>query len=364
MALIKQTGSLGNHPILMATTAASGGVLLGVYVAMQIFAAPVPNSAKVPAAAPVAELKPPVKPIDKPIETTGSAPTREEAATDRCEGQTWPNLSRECSEQMQKNRPTRVVTTDRVEKPAPESPAPPPSNPVASLPAPVAPALVAPTQSAAPAAAPGVSTSTGAAPTAFAPNIAAATPQAAKPAPAPSQAAVAAVQPASPPPAAEPHTKPPTTVAVAAPVNPPDTIVANEPAATLKAAEKRKAKESRRSKKKEGENLDDDGVAFTAVDRDRESRRGARDRDLREPDDERTDRASDRAERRSLRAESRSDRSRRERAASRDADDDENTFSDRRGGRRVVVIERDSDAGERRGGLFGRSGLFGGLFGD
>ena len=160
MALIRQqTGFIGNHPILMATTAASGGVLLGAYVAMQIFAAPVPNDAKVPATAPVAESKPMVKPVEKPIETTASAPAKEEAATDRCEGQTWPHLSRECSEQMQKNRPTRVVTTDRVEKPAPETPAAPRSEAVAALPAAVAPAPVA--------SAPSVTTSTSSAPSTF-----------------------------------------------------------------------------------------------------------------------------------------------------------------------------------------------------
>ena len=90
----------------MATTAASGGVLLGAYVAMQIFAAPVPNEAKVPAARAGRPTRSrTVKPIEKPVETTGSAPAKEErAAADRCDGQTWPYLSRECTEQMQKNR--------------------------------------------------------------------------------------------------------------------------------------------------------------------------------------------------------------------------------------------------------------------
>ena len=146
MALIRQgTGFFANHPVLTATTAASGGVLLGAYVAMQIFAAPVPNEAKVPAVAPVADARPPVKQIEKPVETTGSAPAKEElAAADRCDGQTWPYLSRECTEQMQKNRPARVVTTDRVQKPAPETPEVSRTQSAAALPASGTPAAPAP----------------------------------------------------------------------------------------------------------------------------------------------------------------------------------------------------------------------------
>jgi hypothetical protein len=343
VALIRQrTGFFANHPVLTATTAASGGVLLGAYVAMQIFAAPIPNDAKVPATAPMAEAKPPVKQVEKPVETTGSAPAKEDvAAADRCERQTWPYLSRECTEQMQKNPPQRVVTTDRVEKTVPEAP---------SAPAPSA----------------GIAPNTGpsAPPTPATKAVEPATP---KP-------AVAATPPASPPRAAEPAPKVQAPVAASAPASAnsqQDAAVTNASAPASKSAEKRKvkqAKERARKQERDREILDgsDDGQTFAGVERGREIReRDGRGREARQRDDRGRelrdrrvdDERLDRADRRSLRAESRSDRPRRERVVEGRDQHDEDAVSER-GGRRVIVVERDGG-----GGLFG--GLFGGgLFGN
>jgi hypothetical protein len=170
----RRTGFFGNHPILVATTAASGGVLLGAYVAVQLFASPVQQqgpgaSAPQPVAASNASAKAPEPKaaVNAAPETTGSALSKDDvAAADRCAGQTWPYLSRECTEQMQSNRrATRAMAPDRVDKAAPETsvttsvdsnaapsapntavasapPAPPPavqpSDPQASTPAPPA----------------------------------------------------------------------------------------------------------------------------------------------------------------------------------------------------------------------------------
>lgn len=119
-----------NHSFLVATTAASGGVILGAYVAFQIFAAPVePRVPGQPAAPqPAAQAKADDTKAPAIAETTGSAPARDDAAVDRCEGQTWPNLTRNCMEQMRSRTPTRTVTTDRVEKPAPQMQAAPPAS--------------------------------------------------------------------------------------------------------------------------------------------------------------------------------------------------------------------------------------------
>jgi hypothetical protein len=382
VGLIRQrTGFFANYPVLTATTAASGGVLLGAYVAMQIFAAPVPNEPKVPAAAPVAEAKPPVKQVEKAAETTGAAPAKEDvAAADRCAGQTWPHLTRECTEQMQKNRPTRAVTTDRVDKPAPETPAASPNQSVATLPAPSVPAAPPPAE--APSVpAPGVSAASNTGPSA--PSEPATKPVE----PAPPKPAVAAAPPVSPPRAAEPAPKAQAPVAASAPANSQqDAAVANEPAPASKAvdksAEKRKIKQAReraRKQERDRQNLDEgDGSSFAGIERGRDVReRDDRGREARQRDDrgrEFRDRVDDervdRADRRSLRAESRSDRPRRERVVEGRDDDSEDAVSERRG-RRVIVIER--DGGESRGGESpsARSrapstrdgGLFGGLFG-
>jgi hypothetical protein len=378
VALIRQrTGFFANHPVLTATTAASGGVLLGAYVAMQIFAAPVPNDAKVPATAPVAEAKPPVKQVEKPVETTGAAAAKEDiAVADRCEGQTWPHLTRECTEQMQRNRSTRAAATDRVEKPTPEAPAASQTQSAAALPTPNIPA--APPPAAAPnATSPDMTAVSNAAPSA--PPAPATKPVE----PAPPKPAIAATPPASPPRAADPAPQAQAPVAAAAPANPQqDAAVANEPVPASKpvdkSAEKRKikqAKERARQQERGREIFDEgDGQTIAGVERGREIReRDDRRREVRQRDDrgrevrERVDdERLDRADRRSLRAESRSDRPRRDRVMGSRDDDNEDAVSERRG-RRVIVIERDGgepstrsrESSPRDGG----GGLFGGLFG-
>jgi hypothetical protein len=385
VGLIRQrAGIFANYPVLTATTAASGGVLLGAYVAMQIFAAPVPNEAKVPAAAPIADAKPQVKQVEKTAETTGVAPAKEDvAAADRCAGQTWPYLTRECTEQMQKNRPVRAVTADRVDKPGPEAPAASPTQSVATLPAPSAPAAPPPAEASS-VPAPGVSAASNTGPSA--PSEPATKPVE----PTPPNPAVAAAPPASPPRATEPALKAQAPVAAFATANSQqDAAVAKESAPASKSvdksAERRKikqAKERARKQERDRQNLDEgDGPSFAGIERGRDVReRDDRGREVRQGDDrgrEFRDRVDDervdRADRRSLRAESRSDRPRRERVVEGRDNDGEDAVSERRG-RRVIVIERDggespsarsrtSSPRDGGGGLFG--GLFGGgLFGN
>ena len=144
---------LRNHPFITAAGAASVGVFLGAYVAVQLLGAPVKKdeaarspqvtaeTKAVPAApvAPVAETK---TPAAAAAETTGSAPPRESTAMVDCDNQTWPYLSRECIEQMQaKKSSPRVITTDRLDEqkigaiqPAPKAPATVPAAPVSPPP--------------------------------------------------------------------------------------------------------------------------------------------------------------------------------------------------------------------------------------
>ena len=108
----------------LSTTAATGGVLLGAFVAVQLLATPkLPSDSAMALAAvetkaapkPVDEIKPAPKPV---AETTGSAPAGESVASADCEQQTWPHLSRVCMEEYRaKNRSARVVTTDKLDKP-------------------------------------------------------------------------------------------------------------------------------------------------------------------------------------------------------------------------------------------------------
>jgi hypothetical protein len=157
-----------NHPVIASTTAATGGVLLGAFVAVQLLATPkLPSDSAMALATaetkvvpkPVDEIKPAPKPV---AETTGSAPTGENVASADCEQQTWPHLSRVCMEEYRaKNRSARVVTTDKLDKPAisaietqPPAQVAAPASPVAANPAADAPALPLPpgaTKAAAPA---------------------------------------------------------------------------------------------------------------------------------------------------------------------------------------------------------------------
>ena len=150
-----------SHPVIVATTAATGGVLLGAFVMFQIFAPAHPQDGSMQAAA---ETKPAPKAVAASIvpTTTGAAVAGETTATTDCDQQTWPNLSRVCMEQMrEKSRTARTVSTDNrpvaaIEKvePAVESkpvgPAPV-AQPVASVTPPVEPVVSAPSTAADPA---------------------------------------------------------------------------------------------------------------------------------------------------------------------------------------------------------------------
>jgi hypothetical protein len=108
-----------NHPVIVASSAASVGVLLGAFVAVQLLATPQPrtDSAAAPqmALASKGEAKP--VPESKPVpETTGSAPTGDRTASVDCERETWPYLSRPCMEEMQSKHRTRVISTDKLDK--------------------------------------------------------------------------------------------------------------------------------------------------------------------------------------------------------------------------------------------------------
>src|SRR6478736_2056217 len=107
-----------NHPVVVASSAASVGVLLGAFVAVQLLATPQPrvDSAATPQAAVASKME--VKPAEaKPApETTGSAPASDRTASVDCERETWPHLSRPCMEEMQSKHRTRVISTDKLDK--------------------------------------------------------------------------------------------------------------------------------------------------------------------------------------------------------------------------------------------------------
>jgi len=153
--------SVRNHPAIVASSAASVGVLLGAFVAIHL-AMPHQraDTAVAPQAAPklAAEAKPAVvKPaVAKPAsETTGSAPTGDRTASVDCERQTWPYLSRFCIEELKSKNRTRVISTDKLDKstisaieasprpPVESKPAPAVANTAAASPSPAAAELAA-----------------------------------------------------------------------------------------------------------------------------------------------------------------------------------------------------------------------------
>src|SRR5437016_8344744 len=86
-----------NHPVIVTSGAASVGVLLGAFVAVQLLATPQPRTDSAPAPQAALASKGEAKPVSetKPVpETTGSAPTSERTASVDCEQETWPYLSR------------------------------------------------------------------------------------------------------------------------------------------------------------------------------------------------------------------------------------------------------------------------------
>src|SRR5262245_28126223 len=125
-----RSGLLRRHPFIIATGAATAGVLLGGYVAVQLLGTPEKQGPGVkPVQAAVVQPKPAAPPI---AETTGSAPTESAAApaiaptnvaTTDCSRQTWPNLTRDCM----KNGGERVTPSDKPDRPATTASNPPPA---------------------------------------------------------------------------------------------------------------------------------------------------------------------------------------------------------------------------------------------
>lgn len=101
-----------NHPVIVSTTAATGGVLLGAFVVVQLLATPQPTAENAGTA--LASKAAPAKPA---AETTGSAPTGESVASADCDQQTWPHLSRACMEEFREKNRVRVISTDKLDKP-------------------------------------------------------------------------------------------------------------------------------------------------------------------------------------------------------------------------------------------------------
>ena len=89
-------GTVRNHPVIVATSAATVGVLLGAFVAFELLATPQPGVDGAPVRAAV-ETKATPKPV---AETTGSAPAGDSVASADCDRQTWPYLSDNCMEEV------------------------------------------------------------------------------------------------------------------------------------------------------------------------------------------------------------------------------------------------------------------------
>jgi len=131
-----------NHPVVIASSAASAGVLLGGFIAVQLLATPQPRADS--AVAPQAALASKVEAKAAP-ETTGSAPASDRAALGDCDQETWPHLSPPCVEEMRnKNRAARVISTDKLDKPPVSATETSPPAPVESKPAAAAVADTAP----------------------------------------------------------------------------------------------------------------------------------------------------------------------------------------------------------------------------
>jgi hypothetical protein len=239
-----------NHPVVVASSAATGGVLLGAFVAVQLLATPTPQPRADRTPVPQAALASPAVP--KPAaETTGSAPAGDSVASADCERQTWPYLSRPCMDEMRNRNRTRVISTDKLDKPtvtAIEAPTPP-APAVEVNPAPAAPVAPAVASTALPAAPPATAPPT----TATAADTVPAT-----------AAALTAPEPA---PAAKPAD------AQAAKASPPS-AARNEAKKEKRVARKSTRKPKTETAKRESD--DDDDSAFASDDRGFEARAEAR----------------------------------------------------------------------------------------
>ena len=111
-ALLRET--VRSHPVVVASTAASAGVLLGGFFAFQLLAPTHPRTDSAAAAPAAIVAKGEAKPAP---ETTGSAPASDRAASADCENETWPHLSPPCVEDMRNKNRTRVISTDKLDKP-------------------------------------------------------------------------------------------------------------------------------------------------------------------------------------------------------------------------------------------------------
>jgi hypothetical protein len=117
----RRPGIVRNHPLLVATTAASAGVVLGAYVAVQLLVTtPTKNDdaarQTVQAAAESKTVQTATESKAVRAETTGQAPSGDrDGTTTDCSRQTWPYLSRDCME-LNKSAP-RVVSTDKLDQP-------------------------------------------------------------------------------------------------------------------------------------------------------------------------------------------------------------------------------------------------------
>jgi hypothetical protein len=93
-----KAGFMKSHPFVFATTAATAGVLLGGFVAVQLLGTPAKQDAgaQPPQIALRTKAPPHIGEVpSQSAETTGSATTETAFAVD-CSKQTWPNLTREC----------------------------------------------------------------------------------------------------------------------------------------------------------------------------------------------------------------------------------------------------------------------------
>ena len=124
-ALLRDT--VRNHPMIVASSAASAGVLLGAFVAVQLLATPQPRADSARASQAVVASKVEAKPVP---ETTGSAPSGDRTASADCDQETWPNLSPPCVEEMRSKHRARVISTDKRDKPTIAAVETPPPAPV------------------------------------------------------------------------------------------------------------------------------------------------------------------------------------------------------------------------------------------
>jgi hypothetical protein len=129
-ALLRDT--VRSHPVVVASTAASAGVLLGGFVAFQLLAPVHPRADSATATPAAISAKGEAKPAPA---TTGSAPASERTASADCDNETWPHLSPPCVEEMRNKNRTRVISTDKLDKPAVTAieAAPPEAKPAAPL---------------------------------------------------------------------------------------------------------------------------------------------------------------------------------------------------------------------------------------